>query len=77
MKRALSELTVAIKKVPDDIEILKHLAEVHVELKNYSKAKSYLRAALKKARHQADKHEILATIEKLENDRLPASGNND
>lgn len=77
VKRALSELTVAIEKVPDDIEILKHLAEVHVELKNFSKAKSYLKTALQKARHQADKHQILATIEKLENDRLPASGNND
>jgi tetratricopeptide (TPR) repeat protein len=74
VKKALSELTAAFKKVPDDIEILKHLAEVHRELKNYSKAKDYLESALKNARYQADKHEILATIEELENDRLPASG---
>lgn len=74
VKKALSELTAAFKKVPDDIEILKHLAEVYRELKNYSKAKDFLESALKHARYQSDKHKILATMEEMENDRLPASG---
>lgn len=74
VKKALSELELAHKKVPDDIEILKHLATIHRELKDYSKAKNYLRSALKHARYESEKKEILANMEKLEADRLPASG---
>lgn len=72
-KRALTELEVAFKKVPDDIEILKHLAEIHIRLKNLLKAKHYLQAALKQARYQSDRHEILVSLEELEKNRLPAS----
>lgn len=72
-KRALTELELAFKKVPDDIEILKHLAEIHMKLKNHYKAKQYLQAALKQARYQSDRQEITIALEQLEKNRLPAS----
>lgn len=75
VKKALTELTQAFSKVPDDIEILKHLAQVHRELKDFTKAKLYLESALKNARLHVEKQEIIATMEELENARLPASGN--
>jgi tetratricopeptide (TPR) repeat protein len=73
-KKALRELEFAFKKVPDDVEILKHLATIHQELKEYSKAKSYLESALKNARFHYDRKEIQSQIEAIENSRIPASG---
>jgi tetratricopeptide (TPR) repeat protein len=74
IKKAQAELDFALAKVPDDIEILKHLAIVHAELKDFKKAKSYLEAALKHVRFTTDRQEIMASIEKLDTDRIPASG---
>ena len=74
VKKAKNELDFALSKVPDDIEILKHLAIVHAELKEYKKAKDYLEAALKHVRFNGDRQEIMTSIEKLETDRIPASG---
>jgi tetratricopeptide (TPR) repeat protein len=74
IKKAQVELDFALAKVPDDIEILKHLAIVHAELKDFRKAKSYLEAALKHVRFTTDRQEIMASIEKLDTDRIPASG---
>lgn len=73
VKKALTELKAAVKKVPDDIEILKHLAEVHRELRDFAKARDYLESALKQARYQTERKEIISAMEELENDRLPAS----
>lgn len=77
IKRALTELQVAFSKVPDDVEILKHLAIIHQELKDYSKAKNFLESALKHARYQFDRQEILGQIQALENSRIPASSDID
>lgn len=77
MKKALSELNFAHKKVPDDIEILKHLAVIHQDLKDFPKAKSYLENALKHAKYRTEKDEILSRIESLESTRIPASKNID
>ncbi len=74
VKKAKEELEFALSKVPDDIEILKHLAVIHVELKDFMKAKSYLEMALKHVRSNNDRQEIMASLEKLESDRIPASG---
>lgn len=74
VSKALSHLEYAFKKVPDDVEILKHLAQIHKELKDFSKARTYLQTALKHARYQSDRQEILSSIEKLDTDRVPASG---
>jgi tetratricopeptide (TPR) repeat protein len=73
VKKALNELQLAQKKVPNDIEILKHLATVHKELKDYSKARTFLQSALKQARYQTDKEEIQSSLEAIEAERLPAS----
>jgi tetratricopeptide (TPR) repeat protein len=77
VKKALQELHFAHKKVPDDIEILKHLALIHQEMKEYSKARVYLQDALKHARYKSDKDEILSRIESLSDNRVPASKNVD
>ena len=74
VQKAKAELEFALTKVPDDIEILKHLAIVSTELKDFKKAKSYLEAALKHVRFNSDREEITASMEKLEADRIPASG---
>ncbi len=73
VKKALQELHFAYKKVPDDIEILKHLALIHEEMKDFHKAKSYLENALKHAKYKIDREEILSRIESLQSDRIPAS----
>ncbi|HXH29761.1 MAG TPA: tetratricopeptide repeat protein [Bacteriovoracaceae bacterium] len=77
IKKALVELKIALQKVPDDVEILKHLAVVHRELKDFSRAKVYLESALKHVRLQTDRQEILSSIEAIETDRVPASGTKD
>jgi tetratricopeptide (TPR) repeat protein len=73
--KALAELELAFKKVPDDVEILKHLAIVHQELKDYSRAKGFFESALKHVRYQTDKKEILSAMEALDMKRVPASDN--
>lgn len=73
LNKALSELTLAFKKVPDDVEILKHLAVIHKEMNDFNKAKSYYESALKHVRYQTDKQEILTLIEELDKTRVPAS----
>jgi tetratricopeptide (TPR) repeat protein len=73
MKKALVELELALKKVPNDLEILKHLAIIHVELKDYSKARVFLQSAMKQARYQSDREEIQSSLEAIEAERLPAS----
>lgn len=77
LRKALRELEVAQKKVPDDIEILKHLAIIHKELKNFKRARSYFETALKQVRYESEKKEILSQLQELEADRLPASDKND
>jgi len=72
-KKALAELELAAKKVPDDVEILKHLAIIHKELKNYKLAKDFFESALKHVRYHNDRAEIITQIEQMDSDRLPAS----
>ena len=72
VKRALQELQAAFKKVPDDIEILKHLAAIHRDLKDFGKARDYLETALKHARYFMDRQEITGQIADIESDRKPA-----
>lgn len=73
VKKALHELNFAHKKVPDDIEIMKHLAHIHEDLKEFRKARTYLESALKHAKYKVDREEILSRIESLKDDRVPAS----
>ncbi len=71
--KALKELELAFKRVPDDIEIMKHLAIVHRELKNYKRAKIYFESALKLVRYQVERQEIMGLMTELEGERIPAS----
>ncbi|MFY7992692.1 MAG: tetratricopeptide repeat protein [Bacteriovoracaceae bacterium] len=71
--RALKELDFAFKKVPDDVEISKHLAIIHRQMKNFSKARDYFENALRHARIKSERVDIISQIEKLESERLPAS----
>lgn len=77
VKRALKELELAFKKVPDDIEILKHLAVIHKELKNFNRAKVFYESALKYVRYHNEREEILTQMKELDSDRIPASDQND
>ena len=63
----------AFKKVPDDVEISKHLAIIHRQMKNFSKARDYFENALRHARIKSERVDIISQIEKLESERLPAS----
>ena len=73
LKEALAELNFAFEKVPDDVVIAKHLALIHKDMKNFSKARSYLQHALKNARMRSEQREIASVLELLEGDRTPAS----
>ncbi len=73
VKKALQELELAFKKVPDDVEILKHLAVIHKELKNFKRAKNFYESALKHVRYHTERQEILTQMKDLESDRIPAS----
>jgi tetratricopeptide (TPR) repeat protein len=75
--KAQSELQFALQKVPDDIEILKHLAIVYTKLKKNNQARDLLETALKYARYPNDRHSIMSSIQDLEAGRLPASGAKD
>ena len=77
VKKAQTEFEFALSKVPDDVEILKHLAILHSELKDFRKAKSYLEIALKHVRLNSERQEIIVSLEKLDGDRVPASGKQD
>src|SRR5690606_32010144 len=72
-KKALNELEFALKKAPNDVEILKHLAIIHKEMKDFSRARGYLQSALKHVRFQTDRQEIILTLEAMDNERMPAS----
>lgn len=71
---ALKELNVAFKHAPGDVEILKHLAMVHKELKNFNQARTFIDQALGQAKFEDERQKILAVKEGIESDRLPASG---
>jgi tetratricopeptide (TPR) repeat protein len=73
--KALAELENAVKKVPDDVEILKHLAIIHKELKDYNRAKGFFESALKHVRYQTERSEIISAMEELDSKRVPASDN--
>jgi tetratricopeptide (TPR) repeat protein len=72
-KEALKELTLAFKKVPDDVVIAKHLAIIHKDMQNFSQARRFLNHAMKNARLMSEKREITSVMESIEKNRFPAS----
>ena len=73
LDKALKELNYAFKQAPGDVEILKHLAIVHKDLKDFSKAKTFISKALSQAKYEDERQKILTVMEGIETDRLPAS----
>lgn len=74
LKEAKEEIEKALETAKDDVVIIKHLAIVHQELKNYAKAKEYLVEALKHCDIESEKRSVLDAMQSLEAVRLPASG---
>ncbi|MFA5583545.1 MAG: tetratricopeptide repeat protein, partial [Bacteriovoracaceae bacterium] len=74
LDKALKELNYAFKQVPGDVEILKHLAIVHKELKDFRKARSFIDRALSQTKYDDERQKILTVMEGIEMDRVPASG---
>ncbi|MBD66124.1 MAG: hypothetical protein CME62_13010 [Halobacteriovoraceae bacterium] len=71
--KALVELNAAIKSVPHDVSINKHLAVVHSSKKDFTKAKFYIKKALKEASSTKEVAELNSVLKELEQDRIPAS----
>lgn len=72
-KEALKELNIAIKSVPDDVSINKHLAIVHSSLNQFEKARSYVEKALVAADNEAERNELTEVLKELRKNRIPAS----
>jgi tetratricopeptide (TPR) repeat protein len=70
---ALKEAKKAFELVKSDVIISKHLAKIYESLKNYEKAKEFYAEALKNAKVQNEREDVLKQINELEKNRLPAS----
>ena len=72
-KEALKELNVAVKTVPDDVAINKHLAIVHTKLNDFTKARSYIEKAIGVAQDAKERAELTEVLKELRKNRIPAS----
>lgn len=72
---ALREAKKAFELVKTDVTISKHLAKIYEVMKNYEKAKEIYAEALKNAKANAEREDVLKLIDNLEQRRLPASEN--
>lgn len=73
VKEALKELNFAVKEVPEDVAINKHLAIVHTSLKNFDKAKFFIEKALASAQNEEERTELTRVLGDLRENRIPAS----
>ena len=73
LENALKELKLAVKLVPDDVSINKHMAIVFTNMKNFNKAKMYLKRALEVAQTESEKKELNNALKDIEKKRVPAS----
>jgi tetratricopeptide (TPR) repeat protein len=72
-KEALAEAKKAFELVKSDVIITKHLGMIYQRLNYFDKAKEFLTEALKQARVEADKEDVLKILNDVERVRLPAS----
>jgi len=72
-QEALKEAKKAFELVKSDVIITKHLGMIYQRLNNVGKAKEFLTEALKQARIEADKEDVLKILDDVEKVRLPAS----
>ena len=70
---ALKELKSAVKLVPDDVSINKHIAIVYSALKDFKNAQLYLKRAITSVQNEAERKELFEALKDLENNRVPAS----
>jgi tetratricopeptide (TPR) repeat protein len=72
-QKALSELKFAIKAVPSDVSIQKHLAIVYTHMKDFDQAKKWVVEALKNVQQESEKVELFKVLKTLDAKRIPAS----
>lgn len=72
-KKALIELQFAIKAVPKDFSIQKHLAVVYTHMNNFKEAKKWVVKALESVENENDKKELFEVLKQLDSRRVPAS----
>jgi tetratricopeptide (TPR) repeat protein len=72
-KEALTEAKKAFELVKSDVIITKHLGMIYQRLNYTEKAKEFLTEALKQARVESDKEDLLKILVDVEKVRLPAS----
>lgn len=72
-KKALVEMNKAIKLVTDDVAINKHMAIIYTDLKDFEKAKEFIKKALSSAQTESDRKELVEALSDLEKKRKPAS----
>jgi len=73
LKKALVELSIAVKKIPKDMSIQKHLAIIHFDLNQYDLAKSYVIKALKNTTLESERKDLYKVLKKIDSKRIPAS----
>lgn len=72
-KEALAEAKIAFELVKSDVIITKHLGMIYQQLNYPEKAREYLTEALKNARAESDKEDLLKILNDVDQVRLPAS----
>lgn len=72
-QEALTEAKKAFELVKSDVIITKHLGMIYQRLNYLDKAKEFLTEALKQARVEADKEDVLKILGDVEKVRMPAS----
>ena len=70
---ALKEAKKAFELIRSDVTITKHLAKIYETMKNFDKAREVYAEALKNAKEQSEREDVLKLINNLDKVRLPAS----
>ena len=70
---AAKELERAIKEVPNDVAINKHMAIVYVAKKDFDKAKFFIGNAIKSSQNAKERESLVEVLKDLERNRVPAS----
>lgn len=73
---ALKEAKKAFELIRSDVTITKHLAKIYESMKNFDKAREVYAEALKNAKEQSEREDVLKLIDNLDKVRLPASQTN-
>jgi tetratricopeptide (TPR) repeat protein len=73
-QEALKESKKAFDLVKSDVIIAKHLALIYQRLNNFEKAREFYSEALKNAKAQTDREDLLKRLNDIDQTRLPASG---